>query len=1162
MGQPLLDQGADAHDIMPPTPEELPPDMDAPFEVRHATRARRIPRAPRAPHLPPLAWATAGARPRSPVAPPAFLVARADDADPTRSDRLPPRSQSPNHATKKWLRRNSHGTRPSSFRRSAGGAKEFSYADQMRIEALQEYQRRLAEPVNLSNEVLIDFSSRMLAELDMRPYKTSLALYAKTFTADEFIEWAMTQPEVRDQCDALFIGSELLCRAVFAPVSYSRADALFYAPTLRPGNGAYRLVAKKKAEVVAAIFGKAAVSLSVDVPEGSGTASAQVSPGGTASDGGLAGVSKSSTFGAEKEKAAPKSGRAPKKGILKNRRSSRLGDIAEFEEYRRFKFLPRFARLAAFKARAAARRRTRALGKAYRRTMHSAYAPARAARGWLGTRLGPHALFATMAPLLLLHLFAEHVVAVVCFAWWCWRHVARADARQRRDLERRVRAEELARFQGRRGYAKLHKDGSETADWWSEVLRSFWDGWIEFWLNRLLTRVLTNVLARVKPAYLESLEITTFKLGDAPPRINSSRCWRGNEGETILEWDLVWETKQMNITLSAKVGGSKFAVPVPLRVYVSDLRIAGKFRLGLFWTRRKGGPYLRRLRVSFVDVPEHSVVIKPMTSSFIDVRDLPGVDSAIENALNKLFTNVLVEPNCVNWDVEKWWINRPAAQPPRAGALGPDSRGGSMTAEDQQVVLEAERIQSAKGSSVSSMLAAGAGYSRKPTLSVSVSVHLAEVETREDAAPTSYYVKIKRGAKKFTTEGAKAVPSETLVSSGAGDSHGRFGSQGGASSRGSSIGGESDDGGGAGRARELFHDARENAHARSASAAVPGSASSHASAGLTSPGGGAPFLSPKSAGDTSVGHGRRVQRLPGGLRGGFRGEEVDVPPGVGGIRAPGRIRQARRRRRARARVGGVARARLAEQERAGAGRHSRRPGVRGRAPAHRAAAAGAPAQRRRGGRDPPARALHAAQRARRRRRQGLQPGRVTAHGAVHVHQAVRAERGGCLGERRLRRGRRRARRPRHHQPHPEEVRGRRGERHIARRARRGERAGAARPLGLPLDVQGVREDVHGQGGVPGAEEGEGYAGAGGGEAGRGVLRGVAGERAGEGDGAEPPGARAPEPARRAAAARERRRGERARDAPRETLFGARGRVPERGLARGGRARRDGHGARR
>jgi hypothetical protein len=35
MGQPLLDQGADAHDILPPSPEHRK-DADAPFEVRHA----------------------------------------------------------------------------------------------------------------------------------------------------------------------------------------------------------------------------------------------------------------------------------------------------------------------------------------------------------------------------------------------------------------------------------------------------------------------------------------------------------------------------------------------------------------------------------------------------------------------------------------------------------------------------------------------------------------------------------------------------------------------------------------------------------------------------------------------------------------------------------------------------------------------------------------------------------------------------------------------------------------------------------------------------------------------------------------------------------------------------------------------------------------------
>ena len=82
------------------------------------------------------------------------------------------------------------------------------------------------------------------------------------------------------------------------------------------------------------------------------------------------------------------------------------------------------------------------------------------------------------------------------------------------------------------------------------------------------------------------------------------------------------------------MGGSRFSVPVPLRVFVSNLRVAGKLRLGLFWTKRKGGPYLKALRVSFVDMPEHSVSIKPMTSSMIDIRDLPGLDRTVENALN------------------------------------------------------------------------------------------------------------------------------------------------------------------------------------------------------------------------------------------------------------------------------------------------------------------------------------------------------------------------------------------------------------------------------------------------------------------------------------------------------------------------------------------------
>ena len=195
-----------------------------------------------------------------------------------------------------------------------------------------------------------------------------------------------------------------------------------------------------------------------------------------------------------------------------------------------------------------------------------------------------------------------------------------------------------------------------------------------------------------------------------------------------------------------------------------------------------------------------------------------------------MFTNVLVEPNCVNWDVEKWWVNRPAALALVGGVMGADGvirplqghgTSGTLTLEELELRAEAERIQLAKGSSVSSMLAAGAGYAKKPTLSVSISVHLAEMETVADpSAVVSYFVKIKRGVKKHTTDGAKATPVETLVSVGQDSS--------GAHSRGSSIGGDSDDdraplgGRSPGRTplKELFHDAKENGKSgRSASAA-------------------------------------------------------------------------------------------------------------------------------------------------------------------------------------------------------------------------------------------------------------------------------------------------------------------------------------------------------
>ena len=113
-----------------------------------------------------------------------------------------------------------HPLPPPQRRRRGRG---MSYAEQMRLEALMEYQRKLSEPVLLNNEVLISFASRMAAEMDFRPYKTMTTMYSKTFKADEFLLWAIRQEEVRDQTDALFLGNELVSRGVFLPVTYGAA---------------------------------------------------------------------------------------------------------------------------------------------------------------------------------------------------------------------------------------------------------------------------------------------------------------------------------------------------------------------------------------------------------------------------------------------------------------------------------------------------------------------------------------------------------------------------------------------------------------------------------------------------------------------------------------------------------------------------------------------------------------------------------------------------------------------------------------------------------------------------------------------------------------------------------------------------------------------------
>ena len=114
--------------------------------------------------------------------------------------------------------------------------------------------------------------------------------------------------------------------------------------------------------------------------------------------------------------------------------------MAGIEEYRRLRFLPRFARNAWFRQKRAWRRRVR-------EAKISAKKSWRPIGAYLDTRLFPHVMFAVLLPWLIVCVFGAGAVALFAGLWGV-SHVSGVDGRQRRDLERRVKAEELGRFQG------------------------------------------------------------------------------------------------------------------------------------------------------------------------------------------------------------------------------------------------------------------------------------------------------------------------------------------------------------------------------------------------------------------------------------------------------------------------------------------------------------------------------------------------------------------------------------------------------------------------------------------------------------------------------------------------------------------------------------------
>lgn len=171
------------------------------------------------------------------------------------------------------------------------------------------------------------------------------------------------------------------------------------------------------------------------------------------------------------------------------------------------------------------------------------------------------------------------------------------------------------------------------------------------YVERLVRRLVNPLLDDIMPSFFSTLTIDEFNLGKRAPYIKSYRCYDGNEEDMILEWDLDLCSRDLRVVLAATLGGKHLGMPI--KVYLTDLRIVGPLRLGFKWM--PVAPHLKHMTISFLSVPEAKVKVKPVSNEGIHVAELPGLQEFVDKLVRDGLQHAMVEPNSIFWDVEKMW---------------------------------------------------------------------------------------------------------------------------------------------------------------------------------------------------------------------------------------------------------------------------------------------------------------------------------------------------------------------------------------------------------------------------------------------------------------------------------------------------------------------------
>jgi len=223
------------------------------------------------------------------------------------------------------------------------------------------------------------------------------------------------------------------------------------------------------------------------------------------------------------------------------------------------------------------------------------------------------------------------------------------------------------------GLKKLETD-TESLEWINSFMDKFWPIYAPV-LAQTITASVDQVLSGATPAFLDSLKLKLFTLGDKPPRMEHVKTYPKAEDDiVIMDWlfsftpndtaDMTTKQRlnriQPKVILEIRVG--KAMVSKGLDVIVEDFAFSGLMRLKI--KLQQPFPHVEKIEMSFLERPTIDYVCKPLggeTFGF-DINFIPGLEGFIQEQIHGTLQPMMYAPNVFPIELAKMLAGTPVDQ--------------------------------------------------------------------------------------------------------------------------------------------------------------------------------------------------------------------------------------------------------------------------------------------------------------------------------------------------------------------------------------------------------------------------------------------------------------------------------------------------------------------